>query len=398
MIFSNYKKLADSLQRKKILDLADVGIHAVLPKQFMHKSVTVDRDILCVRNKTFNIKDRRIFVIGAGKASVTMALELERILGIDRITAGIIVSNDTATKLSKVAVHYADHPIPSKRGIAGAKKVFDLKTKFNLNEHDLIVALVSGGASALMPYPVNGVSLEDKRKLFETFLRSGASGIEFSLVRKKISQIKGGGLAKYFHPIPVISLILSDTVGDDFTPTAGGPFTKDNTTIADAWRIIEHYGIKDSIPLTIRSYFKKRIFEEKITDFSHVHQVAASENNHALEAIKKRARRYGMKVHVEKNIGGEAKETAVRICEKIGKYSVKTPTLYLYGGETTVTLPEKHGVGGRNQEFVLSCLEYLRARQFPMPWAIASLGTDGVDFIPEAAGALVDSETIKDAD
>ena len=395
IFFSNAKKLTTSSEREKILAFAEEGIRSVTPARVLPKVLSLNKNVLIVRGKSFGIKDKRIFVIGAGKSSAAMAVELERILGIERITAGIVVSNDGFSYPRKIIVHQADHPIPSRRGFLGARKIFALKKKFCIGKDDIVIALFSGGASALMPYPVSGVSLKDKKILTEVFLQSGIDNRKLGIVRKKISRVKGGNLAEYFYPAQIISLILSDTVGNDYALTAGGPCTEDKTTFKDAWRVINQSHIKRKIPVAISSYIKSHIEKkEKKSNFRRVFQICIGDNETALRSIAVYAKKEGMRVKINAPISGEARKVAYAICAELHKKSIHRPTLFMYGGETTVSLPRRHGKGGRNQEFVTACLSFLSRKPFSGKWAVASIATDGVDFIKESAGAVADNDSL----
>ena len=398
-LVKNYKAVATSSEKRSLLKWFEAGMRSVLLPSLVGGNIRVSGDTLFIQGRPFSLAGRRIFVIGAGKAASGMAKAIEDVLGPERITAGVVVSNENTVRPRIIEVHEADHPLPSERSVMGARKILGLKSKYDVGEKDLVIALISGGGSSLLAHPVSGVTLSDKQKMIELLIRSGASVHEMTVLKKKISSVKGGRLAQHFYPTPIISLTLSDVVGNDLTVIASGPLVYNEMTINDAFRIIDAYNLRLTLPKSIVRFLEKNIeIEEKIPPFDHVHHTILGDNNTVLSGIAAAAQKDGVRVHMKSHIEGEAREVARAICADILKQEIKEPTLYLYGGETTVTLPEKHGIGGRNQEFVLSCLEYLRARQFPMPWAIASLGTDGVDFIPEAAGALVDSETIKDAD
>lgn len=393
MIFSNYHKIANSKVKEKLLKLIDEAICCVQPKQFIPEAVKLRGNKLQVKDKVFSLTDKRIFVIGVGKASAEMALEIEKILGPERITAGIVVTNRTAVKLKKIKVHLADHPIPSLRGLRGAQKVFALKEKYGIGKDDLIIALISGGGSALMPYPVNGISLADKKKLYNLFIKYGVAGYESTVIKTKISRVKGGGLARHFFPAQVISLVLSDDNGqasDEFT--ASGPCTSHGSTFADALRVVDKYKMRRDVPNSIIAYLEKNKNKDvRKSNAKNVSQFILASNKILLDEISKLAKKEGSEIKIKNNVTGEAKTVAQEFCTEIIK---KSPALLLYGGETTVSLPKKHGVGGRNQEFVVACLKYLKNVKLPGDWALASIATDGVDFIKRSAGGMISNGSL----
>ncbi|MBI5401585.1 DUF4147 domain-containing protein [Candidatus Wolfebacteria bacterium] len=395
MIFFNYNKIATTGAKKRLLKLVDRAIGCVQPKQFIPGAVKLHGNKLSVKGKDFSLIGKRVFVIGIGKASVEMALEIEKILGPDRITAGLVITNRTIVKLKKIKVHLADHPLPSARGWQGAKKIFALKKKYSIGKNDLIIALVSGGGSALAPYPVSGVSLVDKKKLYDLFIKHGVTGFKSTIIKTKISSVKGGGLAKHFFPAQVISLILSDDngqSGDEFT--SSGPFTHHPSTFADALKIIDEYKIRGEVPKSIISFLEKnRKNKKEKSAVNNVKQFVLASNKILLAEINKLAKKQGWIVKTKNNIAGEVKDVAREFCTEIN-HNKKT-NLLLYGGETTVKLSKSHGVGGRNQEFVVACLKYLKNAKLSKPWALASIATDGIDFIKQSAGGMIDGDILK---
>ncbi len=397
MIFSNYKDIATTSSKKEILDIADNAIRRIQSKKIISKALKFGDNRLIVNNKEFSIVNKRIFIIGAGKASAEMAHEAENIIGIDNITDGIVITNDTEVSPKKIKIHIADHPIPSERGLEGAKKIFDLKEKHNINENDLIIAFVSGGGSALAPYPVDGISLSDKKIIYDLFIKHAVAGFESTIIKTKISRIKGGGLARHFHPATIISLILSDDngiSGDEFT--ASGPFTLHSSKHTDAITVIDKYEMRNKTPESIISYLEKNTkTEEENENFEHIHQFVLANNRNLIKEVVKIAEKKNITTIVKSNIEGEAKDVAYDFCNKIKKINFKEPILLLYGGETTVTLPKNHGTGGRNQEFVTACLKYLRDMGISRKWSLASIATDGVDFIRESAGGIISNESLE---
>ncbi len=396
MIIKNLKTLAVTPERTLVLSLAEHGISSVLPKNVLKDFMQINGDFLVTKNKKYTIKNKRIFVVGAGKASAAMAEALEEILGAERITDGIVLSNDLNPKTQKIKIIHADHPVPSEKNIIATEKILALKDKYNIDENDLIIGLVSGGGSAMLVSPKEGITLTDKQKITELLIAKGASGYENTTVKSVLSKVKGGGLARYFAPASIISLIISDDNGKaTHEMTASGPFSDNEIQRTNVLKIFENFNLMDAVPTTIISFLQSQNEKPRSNEKSDVSQYIIAENETALSAIQKKAEDEGIAVFMETNIEGEAQDVAHRICEDVRNHRVKKPTLFMYGGETTVTLDYAHKKGGRNQEFALACLHFLRKKPIDGKWCIAAIGTDGIDFIEDSAGGIVDSKSIE---
>jgi glycerate 2-kinase len=248
-----------------------------------------------------------------------------------------------------------------------------------------------------MPYPVPGIMLEEKKAMFKLFIEHGISGADSTIIKTKISRVKGGGLAAHFSPTPILSFIISDDNGESgHHMTASGPMVTHKSTYADALSVIERYGIADHTPPSILKFLEKnrnKKTRERKTD--HVYQTVIARNEDALIHIKEKAEQAGLSASVTPHLRGEAKEKAKELCREVFSQTIKKPTLFIYGGETTVSFGKSRpGKGGRNQEFATACLEYLRGNAPKGKWAISALATDGVDFIKESAGAIVDEAAL----
>ncbi|MEK6932605.1 MAG: DUF4147 domain-containing protein [Nanoarchaeota archaeon] len=395
MIFSNYKKIATSKEKKLLLELASSGIESLVPKSFIGKIVKLENGNLKIKDQKFNLKNKRIFVIGAGKMSGEMAFELEKIIGGKKITYGFVNTNFIKNKPKKIIINKADHPLPSLKGVYGTKKILDIKKNFNLNENDVIIALISGGGSSLLPYPIDEISFKDKKKVIIELIKSGANVYEITIIKKKMSKVKGGKLAEYFFPSKIISLVVSDVVGNNMKIIASGPLTKDTSTFMDALNIIKKYKLQNKIPKKVLEYFIKNKSFMKEQDLSNVKQFLLASNNTLISKIENFARKLGLKIAVINNIQGEASLIAKHICDKLNKAKISPPLLIIYGGETTVTLKDRFGKGGRNQEFILACLKYFDHKKFKN-FAIASIASDGIDYIKESCGAIIDKDSFKE--
>lgn len=342
----------------------------------------------------------RIVVIGAGKASASMAAEIEHIMG-SRITSGLVNVPDylrARPNLKTIKLHDATHPIPSKKGVKGVEKMLGLVRKPTKN--DLIICLISGGGSALMPMPLEGLDLTDYQKVTNLLLESGAPISEINTIRKHLSAVKGGRLAQRFYPARILSLIISDVVGDPLDAIASGPTVPDTTTYRDAKRILLEHHLWNKIPKSARKIIETGISDrsketpkENSKIFNHVSNVLVGSNKHSCACAAKFLKTQGYNTRIlSTHVRGEAKEIGKLYAGILSDMSENhSPAALVAGGETTVTISEGGGLGGRNQELVLSCalgIENLDGA------VIASIGTDGVDGPTDAAGAIADGETI----
>ncbi|RLJ05439.1 MAG: glycerate kinase [Candidatus Aenigmatarchaeota archaeon] len=393
MIIKNFQELASSFSKKVGLEIVEAGIKGVLPQKLVSGALCWDGKVLKIRRNRFPVNGR-IFVVGFGKASGNMGCSVEKILG-EKITYGVI---NTWKKypLKRIKVNRVSHPVPDLRGLEGAKEILSLKNEYHIGKNDTVVCLISGGGSAMCPLPWEGLTLKMKQKVTELLLKSGANIQEINTVRKHISKIKGGRLAKHFYPARVISLIISDVMGNDLGSIASGPTHADPTTFQDACRILKKYKLWNKIPKPVQNHIKNGILgkvPETPKTLKKVKNIIIGDNFSGIQEMAKKAEELGLYARVlDKNLQGEARETAKEFCEKIRK--IKKSGVYLAGGETTVKLPKIHGKGGRNQEFVSWCLLFLR--DLEGEWSLLSVASDGVDFISEAAGGIIDNTSWKE--
>jgi len=344
-------------------------------------------------------------VVGGGKASGGLAEALEKILG-DRITSGVVnVLHGTKDRYSvqRVELNEARHPIPDEAGERGARRM--LRLVDGMRKEDLVICLISGGGSALMPVPAGEITLTEKQQITSSLVRGSPATInEINAVRKHISAFKGGQLAKTAYPATVISLIMSDVVGDPLDVIASGPTSPDTTTFGDAIDVLRRYNIWDKSPPSIRDHLT-RGREGKIPEtpkpsdpvFSKVKNVIVGSNLIACEAALSKARKMGLNsTLLSTSVQGEAREVG-KVLAAIGVeltttgHPLKTPAAVISGGETTVTLVAKPGLGGRNTELALSASWTLRGREGVV---MVAVGTDGLDGPTDAAGAVVDGTTL----
>jgi hydroxypyruvate reductase len=345
---------------------------------------------------------RHIYVIGAGKAGASMALATERVLG-RRISAGLVnVKYGNTAKLRRIELNPCGHPLPDEAGVAGAMRIAEIAAQASAG--DLVLCLISGGASALLPLPAAPIALAEKQATTGLLLACGATIHEINTVRKHLSRIKGGQLARLAAPAAVESLLLSDVIGDDLDVIGSGPTAPDASTFAGALAVLEKYGLLERVPTTVRQRLDRGVRGElpetpKPGDrlFRGVRNVLVGNNRLALDAAAGRARALGFHTLVlASEIQGETREIArmhAAIAREIVAASrpVKVPACIVTGGETTVTL-RGDGLGGRNQEFVLAAA--LEIAGLPRV-VVLSAGTDGSDGPTDAAGAIADGDTLR---
>ncbi len=344
--------------------------------------------------------DGKVIVIGAGKATARMAQVIEESLG-DRITGGMIVTKyGHGLPLSRVEQVEAGHPIPDERGVRAVDRTRELLQ--GLNPQDIVLCLMSGGGSALWPAPAQGITLEEKQEVTSVLLRAGATIRELNAVRKHLSRVKGGQLAQWAAPARVISLIMSDVIGDPLDFIASGPTAPDTTSFADALEIVRKYGVEVSAAVMQRFQAGAlgHIAETPKpgdTLFRNVDNIIMANNRLLVDAAAKKAEALGFKTLIlGTEVEGEAKDIArmfAAIALEISRSGnpIKAPACVLAAGETTVTV-RGQGLGGRNQEMALAWAISMANRN-ASPCCFASVATDGTDGPTNAAGGLVDPLT-----
>jgi len=342
-------------------------------------------------------RHRRIFVVGAGKAAGTMARAAERALG-KRIFAGCInVKDGDPVRTKRIEVRACGHPVPDERGVAGARRILDLCGEAGAG--DLVVCLISGGASALTPLPAPPITLAEKQETTKLLLACGATIHELNAVRKHISLFKGGRLAQAAAPAKVVGLILSDVVGDDLDVIGSGPTAPDASTFASALSAIDKYGLRERLPFAVREGLEQVGDETpKPGDpvFRGVENVVVGSNQKSLEAAAGKARELGYKsLILASTIEGETRDVArmhaaIARQIRVSGQPVRVPACVVSGGETTVTI-RGAGKGGRNQEFALAAAMDIAGLKDVL---VFSAGTDGTDGPTDAAGAMADGMTI----
>jgi glycerate 2-kinase len=391
--------------RRLALESLEHALEAADPRQLLKARLNLKGSTLKVDKHSFDLaKYRNIYVVGGGKASGTMAEALEQILG-RRITKGLVnVPHDTKNKTGIIQLHGANHPVPDQAGVEGTRRI--LKIAEDAEENDLIICLISGGGSSLMPLPRGDVSLEDKRKITNTLLKSGATINEINTVRKHISDFKGGWLAKKAYPATILNLILSDVVGDPLDFIASGPTVPDSTTFDDAVKVLQKYNLWEKAPDSVRKVLsdgKKGLIPEtpKAGDrvFKKVTNVVVGNNRYSSQAACENLRSSGLNtLLLTATLEGEARQVGIILASTAREVlasgnPLKKPAGIVAGGETTVIVTGK-GKGGRNQEISLAAASNLADSDGV---AIASLSTDGIDGPTDAAGAVADGKTLERA-
>lgn len=380
------------------LALMEEAIRSADPYEAVKKVLKVEDGRLIVNGKEFPIQGK-IYVLAFGKAACPMAKAVEEILG-EKIAKGIAITKyGYSLPLERVKVIEAGHPIPDENSVKGAKLGVELAKK--VGENDILIVLISGGGSALFTLPEDGISFEDKMKTNELLLKSGARIYEINTVRKHISKVKGGKLARLVKGT-LISLIVSDVVGDPLEAIASGPTVKDPTTFEDAYRILKLYGLWDKLPESVKRHIELGLegkAEETLKeDLPNVHNFLIASNSLACEAAARKAKELGLNAHIlTTTLEGEAREVAVAfgsVIEEIYHRNrpFERPCVLIAGGETTVTIEGKAGLGGPNQEFALSIARKISGLRGV---AVLAMDTDGTDGPTDAAGGLVDSYTME---
>ncbi|MFO7767957.1 MAG: glycerate kinase [bacterium] len=394
--------------RARALDIFLATLDAAHPHQLIQDALHLQGTTLEARGLNGNGVEvdlstlGRVVAVGAGKATAPMAQALEELLQ-ERLEGGVIsVKYDHAVPLERVEIREAGHPVPDASGIAATGEILDLLEE--LGEEDLAFVLISGGGSALLDAYPDGISLEDARETAEVLLECGAPIHEINIVRKHLSRVKGGQLARAARPARVIALVLSDVIGDPLPSIASGPTVPDPSTFADALEVLEEYGALDRVPGPIRRYLEEGSEGEQPETpkpgeegWERCHTLLVGNNRRAVEAAADRARDLGLTPRVlTLEMEGEAAEVG-RDLARLARRTRETgepaepPCCLISGGETTVTLSEDHGKGGRNQELALAAALELEESEGIV---ILSGGTDGTDGPTAAAGAVVDGRSV----
>ena len=402
---------------KDLREITAAAIRAVDPDHAIRESLLLQGNTLTVSGGVFqthlseatsgfsyDLSTGHLYVVGAGKGSARMAKAVEAILG-DAITGGVIITKyGYGESLARIRLIEAGHPVPDANGHKGAQAIEALLRESTKN--DLILALISGGGSSLMVKPAPGLALEDKQRVTELLLSCGATIQEMNTVRKHLSGIKGGQLARMAFPASVLTFLLSDVIGDDLSSIASGPTAPDDTTFREALEILSFHNLTSQVPPSVLTHLKQgaegmlnETPNSKDPLFKRAYYKFIGSNQIALEAAAAQARALGYHpLILTHGACGEAREIA-RFFSAIGKQIAETgqpvppPACVLSGGEPTVTL-RGTGKGGRNQEFALAAGLEIQGTDHLL---IASVGTDGTDGPTDAAGGYADGGMVAEA-
>jgi len=412
-LFSNYEEIlansgkSERRLREDALAILASAVKSADPYGLVCNRVRVEGRKLKVsgENATADVELRgKVRVVAFGKASLGMAGAIEEILSVDEGIVVIPRGQRCGSHPKNFEVLEASHPVPDESSVHAAEKALEIARKCEKN--DIFIALISGGGSSLLAKPAEGLTLEDKKAVTELLLRSGCTVSELNEVRKKISAVKGGKLAEAAMPAKTLALILSDVIGDPVDAIASGPTAEDTSTFSEAKGVLEKYGLWARIPERVRNFIERGLAEEEEERrrkhekrISNAQNIIIGNNLVAARAAEEEARRRGyntllLTTHLE----GESREVAkvfVAVARDIHRYGIpiKTPAAVIAGGETTVSVVGT-GRGGRNQEFVLSAAIRIASEEGIV---VASIGTDGIDGVSEAAGAIADGFTLERA-
>ena len=388
--------------REQALEIFNAAVAAVQPARLLPAYISADNNQLRLHDQFFPFSQiKNIYIIGAGKASASMAFEVEKILG-PLIKKGVVATkHGHALPLNIIECIEAGHPIPDQQSVYAGQRNIEIVSQ--AGENDIVIALISGGASALMADHPQGTTLDEVQQLFELLLKSGATIDEMNAVRKHLSRLKGGGISRDVYPATLITFILSDVIGDPLHVIASGPTVADPTTFDDAISVLKKYNLYEKIPAAIKEWMVQGIkgiipetlkpgdpFFEKTTN----HLIGT--NKIALLAAAGKAANLGLEPVILPNyLSGEASGAAITFIKEIlEQRDIEKPVCFLLGGETTVTI-RGNGKGGRNQEFALAAFIHLTQNEIAHDiQIILSAGTDGSDGPTDATGAFVDDEII----
>ena len=392
--------------REDAKNLFLTGVHAVDAYERTRQSLSIEDEKLIVRNTsgqevTYDLRRfRRILLTGFGKAAGSMAQAAENILH-ERITDGVIIAvKDSRIKLARSKLMEAAHPLPDTNSVSGARQLVGLVSK--AKENDLVLCLISGGGSSLCTLPQEGITLDDLKVMTHQLLSCGAGIEEINTIRKHISMIKGGHLARLAYPATVISLVISDVIGDRIDSIASGPFSPDPTTFKDAYEILEKYALMKIVPGSIRDHIEagiKRATPETLKPgdpvFQKVRYMIIANNLYAMRTIVNKAQQIGYSpLMLTSKLRGDTREVA-RIFGAMIKTTCNTiqhavKTCLIAGGEMTVRVTGR-GRGGRNCDFGLALAPLIKGMEKTV---VLSAGTDGIDGSSDAAGVIIDGTTL----
>lgn len=397
---------------QNIIEIINAALQAVDPAVAISNHLARSGKYLYCDDLIYDLENfRRILLVGAGKAGAPMAGMIVRLLG-SYLDRGVIVVKEGYAKsrfsypdksleqLEKIEVIEAGHPLPDQRSLSGTQTILNLLS--DTTEEDLVICLISGGGSSLLVAPHPGIKLDDLQKTTALLLACGASIHEINTLRKHLDQVKGGGLARAAAPATLLTLVLSDVVGDNFDVIASGPTSPDSSTFDQSYRILERYDLIEKVPSVVITHITRGMegdVSETLKDdnpvFARVKNIIIGNNKQAALAAQQKASEFGFSTLLLTNyLEGEARQVG-RFFASIARQfrnnqpPIDRPALILAGGETTVTITGD-GKGGRNQELALGAVEGMKELSNIF---LITLATDGGDGITDAAGAVVTGDT-----
>lgn len=384
--------------------ILQAALDAADPYQAVMHAVQVKGQSLILGGKSYRINEGRIVVCGAGKAVIPMACALEELLG-DRIFGGLLVAKHIPDQpgLKHLTLRKGSHPVPAEDSLASTVEL--MSSLDGLSETDLVICLISGGGSALLASPANGISLASLQETNRLLLASGASIHEMNAVRKHIDQVKGGGLWKRFQPARSACLILSDVIGNDLDVIASGPTVPDLSTFADAWAVIEKHHLAYTLPAEVREHLQDGLAGSipetlKSVEFKpeRTSSLIIASNRTASQAAERQANQEGFRTLLSSEpLTGNASLTGDFLAAQARQAAfgrlAGEDTCLVFGGETTVIV-KGNGLGGRNLHTALTAVEGLAGLENA---ALVTFSTDGEDGPTPAAGAVVTGETLRRA-
>lgn len=390
-------------EKEHALAIFQAAIEAVQPARLLPSHISVDNNTVNICQQSFSLSAiRHIYVIGAGKASAAMAVETEKIIG-PLIRDGIVVTKyGHSLPTQRIKVIEGAHPVPDRNCVEAVDQTISLLK--NAGPDDLVICLLSGGASALWCDLLPGVSIEDTQTVFDLLIKSGADIQEINTVRKHLSRIKGGQLIRHCGGAKLFSLIISDVPGDDLSIIASGPTTADSSRFADVFRILKDHLLLEKLPAPVRIHLENGLNgaiaeTPKPGDdlFRFIHNVIIGSNSIALNTAAEKARSLGYIVHQRNEIvTGDTVAEANAFISQLLEHKGEKQVCFLQGGETTIKVTGD-GKGGRNQHFVLGALNEITDKFITATeknFIILSGGTDGTDGPTDAAGAIADKNTL----
>ncbi|KTG12231.1 glycerate kinase type-2 family protein [Haloferax profundi] len=396
-MITNKRTIGDTHSKEFVLDCIEAGITAAHPKQIVEDTISVEDRILFVEDHEYQLDEYdNVVVVGAGNAAGRISQAIESVLG-DTLTSGAIVTDDPV-ECEIIEMYRGTHPLPSRACVNGVNCIQSLLD--DSHGQTLVIAVSAGGGSALLSLPHRGIGFDELRAVTESLLHSGAPIDEINVVRKHLSQVKGGQLAAAAYPATVVNLVLCDVVGDDIGTVASGPFAPDSSSFDDALEIIGRYDIP--VPPSVHTVLEQgELGALKETPcqsndvFERVHHHVIGSGETALHAARKMATERGITAEIlSSQVEGEASEAAkfhLSVANEViqSKEPFQPPVVILSGGETTVTI-EDSGNGGPNQEFCLSAAIHLNNPDI----TVGAVDTDGIDGNADVAGAIIDSATV----